>query len=97
MEKLIHKISRLPCEGRDPTKMIGISGYLAMTKALKKKYKLEKKKRGYVIDSIPYKEVYIATQLLVGKVMRKCQGNKVPAIVIALAEQCAEGECFNWA
>lgn len=28
--------------------------------------------------------------------MRKCHVDKMPAFVIALAEQCAEGVQFNW-
>ena len=63
---------------------------------MKKKYKLEKKKRGYIINSIKDKWVRVATQLLVGKVMRKFCGDKVPVLVVALAEQCAEGVQFNW-
>jgi len=64
---------------------------------MKKKYKLEKKQRGYVITSIQKKGVRVTTQLLAGKVMRKCRGNEVPATVITLAKQCAEGVRFNWA
>ena len=41
--ELIHNISLLPCEGRDPTEIVGMSGDLTMMEALKKKYKLEKK------------------------------------------------------
>ena len=39
----------------------------------------------------------LATQLLAGKLMRKCRANKVSAFIIALAEQCTEGVQFNWA
>ena len=53
-------------------KIIDICGDLTMTEALKKKYKLEKKQRGYAIDSIPDKGDCVATQLLARKVMRKC-------------------------
>lgn len=74
-KKLIHKFSRLPCAGRDPVEIVGTSGDLAIAEAMKKKFKLEKKKRGYIITSIQYKGVLIATQLLAGKVMRKCRGN----------------------
>lgn len=61
-----------------------------------KKYKLEKKKRGYAISSINKKVVRVVTQILVGKVMRKCRTNDVPVPVVALTEQCAEGVQFNW-
>lgn len=84
--ELIHRISRLPCSGRDPVEIAITSGDLAITEAMKMKYKLEKKKRGYIITSIQNKGVCIATQLLAGKVMRKCQGNEVPTMVITLAK-----------
>ena len=64
---------------------------LALAEAMKAKYKLEKKKRGYAISNIKDKGVRVATQLLAGKVMRKCRADEVPAPVIALAEQCMEG------
>ena len=64
---------------------------MAIAKAMKKKYKLEKKKRGYTISSIKEKVVHMATQILVGKVMRKCCTDEVPTLVVALAEQCMEG------
>jgi len=70
---------------------------LALAEAVKAKYKLEKKKRGYAITSIKDKGVCIATQLLASKVMRKCHTDEVLAPVIALAEQCTEGVHFNWA
>jgi len=70
---------------------------LALAEAMKKKYKLEKNQRGYVISSILDKGVHIATQLLARKVMRKCSSNEVLAMVVVLAEQCLEGVQFNWA
>ena len=72
------------------------SGDLALAEAMKKKYKLEKKKRGYTISNIKDKGVRIATQLLAGKVMRKFYGDEVPMPVVALVEQCTEGVQFNW-
>jgi len=63
---------------------------------MKKKYKLEKKKRGYDISSIKDKALHVATQILVGKVMRKFRTDEVPAPVVALTEHCMEGVQFNW-
>lgn len=96
MVDLIHRISRLPCKGKDPTVIAGKRADLALTEAMKKEYKLEKKKRGYAINNIKDKGVHIATQLLAGKVMRKFHGDEVPALVILLAEQCVQGVQFNW-
>jgi len=83
---LIHRISELPHKGKDPVTIAGKSSDLALVEAMKKKYKLEKKKRGYTITSIKDKGVRIATQLLASKVMRKCSGDEVLAPVVALAE-----------
>jgi len=47
----------------------GKSTDLAITKAMKEKFKLEKKKRGYAITSINNKVVKVETQILVVKVM----------------------------
>lgn len=49
---LIQKISWLPCKGKDPTEIARKSGDLALAEAMKKKYKLENKKRGYAINNI---------------------------------------------
>lgn len=76
-------------------KIAGKSRDLALEEAMKKKYKLEKKKRGYIISSSQDKGVHSTTQLLAGKVMRKCCGDEVPAPVVALAEQCAKGVQFS--
>ena len=73
---LIHRITQLPCKGEDPVDISeGKRSDLAITKAMKKKYKLEKKKRGYAIFSINEKLLRVATQILAGKVMRKCRMN----------------------
>jgi len=94
---LIHRISQLPCKGEDCVNISeGKSNDLAITEAMKKKYKLAKKKRGYAISSINDKAVRVVTQMLVGKVMCKCRAEEVPTSMVALAKQCAEGVQFNW-
>ena len=94
--ELIHRISWLPCMGRGPAEIACTSGDLAIVEAMKKKYKLDKNQRGYVITSIQDKAMHVTTQLLVGKVMRKCHCNVVSATIIALVKKCAEGVQFNW-
>lgn len=90
--ELIHHISWLPYKGEDPAAILeGKGSDLAIMDAMKKKYKLEKKKRGYAISSIKDKAVCVATQILVGKFMRKCCLEEVPVLVVTLAEQCTEG------
>jgi len=62
---------------------------------MKAKYKLEKRKRGYVIASIKDRWVRVATQLMASKLMRKCHADEVPTPIIALLDECAEGVRFN--
>lgn len=95
MAELIHRISWLPYKGKDPAEITGKSRDLALTEAMKKKYKFGKKKRGYIISSIKDKGVCVATQLLAGKVMRKCHRDKVLVLVVALVEQCTKEVQFN--
>lgn len=68
---------------------------MAIAEAMKKKYKLEKKKRHYTVSSIKDNIVHVATQILTGKVMHKCRADEVPVLVVALVEQCAKGVQFN--
>jgi len=97
MADLIHRISCLTCKGEDLADILkGKSSDLAVAEAMKRKYKLAKKKWGYAISSMSDKAVKVAIQILADKVMRKCCRDEVPALVVALAEQCAEGVQFNW-
>lgn len=58
---------------------------------MKKKFNLEKKKRGYAISSINKTAVRVATHILAGKVMWKYHADEVPVPGVALAAQCIEG------
>ncbi len=62
---------------------------------MKEKFELVKKLCRYAISSIRDPTVNVATQILVGKVMRKCHTDDVSVPVVALATQCAEGVQFN--
>ena len=68
----------------------GKGGVQALAEAMKEKFKLMKKRRGYAISSICDPMVKVATQILVGKFIRKCHVDEVPALVIALATQCTK-------
>lgn len=84
---LIHYIFQLQYKGKDPTTIAdGKGSDLALGEPMEMKYKVEKKKRGYVVSNIKDKGVRAATQLLVDKVMRKCHADQVPKQVVALAE-----------
>lgn len=67
-----------------------MSSDMGLTDAMKIKYKLENWKWGYAIASIKDRGVRITTQLLAGKLMRKCHTDEVLTNVIALLEQCVE-------
>lgn len=64
---------------------------MAIAEAMKKKYKLEKKKGGYAISSINDKVVRVVTQILAGMVMCKFHVDELSTPVVTLAEKCIEG------
>jgi len=59
--KLVHRVSHLPCDGRDPREIADRSGDVAMVENLKKKYTLAKGQQGYIIDNISDNMVHVAT------------------------------------
>ena len=69
---------------------------MALIEAMKKKFKLDKKKQGYSICNINNPAIKVATQILAGKVMQRCCADEVPMPVIALAAQYTEGVEFNY-
>ena len=70
-DHLILRITQLPYKGEDPVDISDRkSNNLAIAEAMKKKFKLEKKKKGYAIYSINNKVVKVATQILAGKVIQ---------------------------
>jgi len=69
----------------------GKGGKQAIAKSMKEKFKLVKRPRGYVISSICDPAVKVATQILVGKVMKKCHANEVTMPIVTLTVQCTEG------
>lgn len=96
MTDLIHHISQLPCKREDPADILeGKRNELAVTKAMKKKYKLEKKKRGYAISSMKEKVVHVVTQILVGKFIRKSLVDEVPTVVVALIDNLWRGSSLT--
>lgn len=97
-DMLIHRITGLSYTGENPAITFGgKASEHALAEGIKEKFKLVKKPRGYTISSISDLAVKVATQILEGKVMRKCRTDEVSAPVIALAAQCVEGVQFNWA
>lgn len=52
MVDLVHHITHLPIKGNDPTDIARTSSDVGLTEVMKDKYRLEKRKHGYVIASI---------------------------------------------
>lgn len=69
----------------------GKGGEQVLAESMKEKFKLVKKPHGYAISSICNPFVKVVTQILVGKVMRKCCIDELSAPIVALAQQCTEG------
>lgn len=70
--KFIHRITRLSRTGENPAIMFGgRGGEQTFMEAMKNKFKLMKKRRGYSISSICDPAVKVATQILARKFMRK--------------------------
>jgi len=98
MDMLIHSITLLPHSGLNLAKEFSIkTGERDLTEQMKDMFKLVKKALGYSILSITNPTVKVATQILVGKVMRKCHTDEVRTPVISLAAHCVKRVQFNWA
>lgn len=83
---LIHRITKLPYTGANVAKKFG--GKIKekeLTDKMKTEYGLVRKSHGYSIHSIVDPMVWFATQILVGKVIRKCCVDEVSVLVISLA------------
>lgn len=58
---------------------------------MKKKFKLEKNKRGYSISSVNNPTIKVAMEVLARKDLCKYCVDEVPVSVVALAMQCVKG------
>lgn len=97
-DMLIHKITQLLHLGLNPAMAFGgKTGECDLTEKIKDKFKLVKKLCGYSISIITDPIVKVDTQILVGKIMRKCRIDEVRTLDVSLAAQCTEGIQLNWA
>ena len=64
---------------------------------MKDRFGLTKGKRGYHTFVIQEQNIRFATELLACKIMWKCRPNEVPAPIVSIAANCAEGYSYNWA
>jgi len=95
---LIWRLTKLSKQGKDPvTVFVNKTQDTQLAETLKKKFKLQKKDRGYSINSINDEATTFATQLLSAKLLRKGHHNQVATHFIELGSQCAQGTIYNWA
>jgi hypothetical protein len=69
----------------------------ALAQKIKEAYgDVEKGERGYKVASIQSGIVFLACQLIAGKIIHKNRPTQVSDFVVDLAGKCAEGLQMNW-
>jgi hypothetical protein len=95
--ELITQITRLPTRGMDPALIMVVkSKEKALEEEMKKKYGVARRTRGIMIKQINNISTQLGTKILSYKLLRKCHKEEVPAGVIAVVAQCAEGTSMSW-
>jgi hypothetical protein len=95
--ELIAQITGLPRQGMDPALILDDkSKEKVLTEEMKKKYGTARGTRGIIIKWINNAATQLGTNILACKLLRKCRKDEVPAEVIAVAAQCAEGTFMSW-
>jgi hypothetical protein len=69
----------------------------ALAEEMKKKYGTNRGTRGIIIKRINDAATQLGAKILACKLLRKCRREEVPAGVVAVAAQCAEGTSMSWA
>jgi len=96
-DMLIHWITLLPYQGIDPVDaFIGKSQEKKLADQMKSDFRLVKKLCDYAISSISDGVVQFTTQILVGKIMRKCHADEVLVPMVSRVAQCTKGVQYNW-
>jgi hypothetical protein len=95
--ELIAQITGLPIRGMDPALILDDkSKEKALAEEMKKKYGTARGTRGIIIKWINNAATQLGAKILACKLLRKCRKEEVPAGVIAVAAQCAEGTSMSW-
>jgi hypothetical protein len=95
--ELITQITGLPSRGMDPALILDDkSKEKALAEEMKKKYGTARGTRGIIIKWINNAVTQLGANILACKLLRKCRKDEVPAGVIAVAAQCAEGTFVSW-
>jgi hypothetical protein len=96
--ELIAKITGLPIRGMDLVLFLDDkTKEKALAEEMKKKYGTDRGTRGIIIKRINDTATQLGTKILACKLLRKCHREEVPAGVVAVAAQCAEGTSMSWA
>jgi hypothetical protein len=95
--ELIMQITGLPTGGMDPALILDDkSKEKALAEEMKKKYGTDRGTRGIIIKWINNVATQLGAKILACKLLRKCRKDEVPAGVIVVAAQCAEGTFMSW-
>jgi hypothetical protein len=96
--ELIVKITGLPIRGMDPAQFLDDKAReKTLAEEMKKKYGTNRGTRGIIIKRINDVATQLGAKILACKMLRKCCREEVPAGVVAVAAQCAEGTTVSWA
>jgi hypothetical protein len=96
--ELIAKIIGLPIRGMDPVQFLDEkSREKTLAKEMNKKYGTDRGTRGIIIKRINDVATQLGVKILACNLLRKCRREEVPARVVVIASQCAEGTTVSWA
>jgi hypothetical protein len=96
--ELIANIIGFPSQGMDPTQFLDDKAReKVLAEEMKKKYGTDRGTRGIIIKRINDVATQLGTKILACKLLRKFRREEVPAGVVAVAAQCAEGTTVSWA
>ena len=88
----------LPSRGENPTQYLDENTKeKEKVEEMKKTYGIERGSHRIIIKHISDTTKRLATKLMACKLLRKCRKEEVPARVVTVATQCAEGTMLSWA
>jgi len=95
--ELISFIKSLPSMGESPTQYLDEkTKEKSLTKEMKKTYGTERGSHGIIIKRTSDASIRMATNAMACKMLRKFRKEEVPAGVVAIATQCANGTMLSW-
>jgi hypothetical protein len=95
--EIIAQIIGLPIWVMDPALIMDDkSKEKALAEEMKKKYGTARGTRVIIIKWVNNTATQLGANILACKLLRKCRKEEVPAGVIAVADQCAEGTSMSW-